>query len=255
MPIEERFLALRPERLVRGPARIRQAHREQENLRPDPAQIDPQIREIHLGLGGWFVRLRHETLLDRAPDRGGDLGPAPGDVIAHARVRHLQAVLVDQPLSHPPRRVALLARRVQVLHQHRVDKRLGRVQPRRDERARLPRRGERRGQSLTNGAAVHPVPGRELADPQPVAAGVAADRLIQLHPRPHHPGPFRPWMAHSITPGRPGWGHLALSRHPGRVAGGANYLCHSIFYPTGVGPNNSVTVGPDNPDIAMWALT
>jgi hypothetical protein len=33
-------------------------------------------------------------------------------------------VLVDQPLPHPPGGVALLARRVQVHEQHRVDERL-----------------------------------------------------------------------------------------------------------------------------------
>jgi hypothetical protein len=46
----------------------RQAQREQKHLGPDPAQIDPQIGEIHLGFGPGCVGLRNETLLN-SPDR------------------------------------------------------------------------------------------------------------------------------------------------------------------------------------------
>jgi len=57
-------------------------------------------------------------------------------------------------------------------------------------------------------------------------------------------------LANSISPEQPGRGQHALSHHPGRVAGGANYLCHSNVQATKVGPNTSVTVGPINADIA-----
>jgi len=60
-------------------------------------------------------------------------------------------------------------------------------------------------------------------------------------------------VANSISPEQPGRSQHALSHHPGRVAGGANYLCHSNVQATKVGPNTSVTVGPINADIATRA--
>ena len=56
-----------------------------------------------------------------------DLGPALGDVVAHRGIRHLELMLVDQPGQHPPRSVTLLAGRIQILAQHRIDQRLGPV--------------------------------------------------------------------------------------------------------------------------------
>jgi len=98
------------------------------------------------------------------------------------------------------------------------------------------------------------VPGGQLSDSEALPAGIAADRLIQFHPRPQT-WPPTSVVAYSITPERPGWGQEALSHHPGRVAGGANYLRHLIFKATRVGPTTSVTVGPNNADIANVQLS
>jgi len=52
---EERLLALGGERPMHRLAREREPQREQETLGADPNQIDPQIREVDLGLrpGSW----------------------------------------------------------------------------------------------------------------------------------------------------------------------------------------------------------
>lgn len=71
-------------------------------------------------------------LIGRPARLGPDLRPAHPHVIPHRRVRDLtQAVLVDQPGMHPPGGMPLLARRVQILGQHRIDQHLRRLQPRR----------------------------------------------------------------------------------------------------------------------------
>ena len=83
------------------------------------------------------MRLRDEPALNSATGLRGDLGSAPGHVVAHRGIGHLELMLIDQPGQHPPRGVTLLAGRIQVLAQHRVNQRLGRIQPRRRERPRL----------------------------------------------------------------------------------------------------------------------
>ena len=43
--------------------------------------------------------------------------------MTHRRIRHARhAMLISQPGQHPPRRMTLLTRRIQVRDQHRVDK-------------------------------------------------------------------------------------------------------------------------------------
>ena len=61
--LQERLLALRPERPVDCPARVRQPEREQEHLRPDPGQVDPQVGEVDFTFRARSVGLRDEHLL------------------------------------------------------------------------------------------------------------------------------------------------------------------------------------------------
>src|SRR5262249_5022595 len=204
-------------------ARTRQPQRKQENLRPNTTQINPQISEVHFSLSPRRMRLRHKPRLSSPPRLGQDLPAAPSDIITHRRIRHPDTVLIDQPGHHATGGMALLAGRVEISPQHRIDQRFGRIQTRRRERTPLTRRRHRGLQRLTDRAPVHPVTGSELADPHTIAPGIAADRLIQLHPRPQ-PGPPTSRLAHSTAPERAGWGPLALSHHPVRVAGGATYL-------------------------------
>jgi hypothetical protein len=98
------------------------------------------------------------------------------------------------------------------------------------------------------------------ADRTTACRAVSRVRPHELEPGDHtlvgcptldpNPGPQPSRLAHSIAPERPGWGHLALSHHPGRVAGGATYLRHLIFQTAEVGPLTSVIVGPANADTA-----
>lgn len=132
MAFQEGLLALRLERPVHRLARERAPQREQEHLGLRPAVDDPQVGEVDLGLRAWLVHLRDVDLLRRPARLGPDLRPAHVHVVPHRRVRDLgQLVLLDQPGMDPPRGMPLLARRRQVLPQHAVDQRLGRVQPRR----------------------------------------------------------------------------------------------------------------------------
>jgi hypothetical protein len=72
----------------------------------------------------------------------GDFRAAPRQVVAYCGVRHLKLILVNQPGQHSPCGVTLLAGGIQVLMQHRVDKRPNRVQ--RHQR-KTPRFRQRRG--------------------------------------------------------------------------------------------------------------
>jgi hypothetical protein len=191
--LQERLLPLRQRGPVRGPPRIRQPHREQGGLRLHPAQEHPQIVEIHLALGPRLIRLRHAPRLQRPPRPGEDLRAAPGHIVPHRRIRdRCDPVLVHQPRQDPPGGMPLLLRRVQILPQHRVDQRLHRIQRRRREHPRLPRRRHRARQRLPHRPPVHPVPVCQLPDRQPLPAMITPDRLEQLHPRSHLPWPLPP---------------------------------------------------------------
>lgn len=222
MALQERLLALGGERAVHCFARVRQPQGEQEDLGADPVEVDPEIREVDLGLRGGRVQLRDESLLRGPAGFSEDLRAAPRDVVPHRGVGQLaHRVLVDQPGPDPPGGVTLLARRDEVLAQPAVDDRLRRVQLRRGERAWLAWWRGRRVQRLAHRAPVHPVPGGELPDREFIAAVIAADGLVDLHPRPHI-RPLPPVVAASMAPTRQGWGQTAPSRRPGRVADGAN---------------------------------
>jgi hypothetical protein len=67
-------------------------------------------------------------------------------------------VFVDQPGQDPPGGMTLLARRVEVGLQHRVDQLLQRLEPRRTPHRRLTRQRTRVVQRLTNRAPMHAMP-------------------------------------------------------------------------------------------------
>jgi hypothetical protein len=151
-----------------------------------PAQDDPQVGEVDLGVRAGLVGLRDEHFLQRPARRRPDLRAAHPHVVPHRGVGDLGlAVLVDQPGMHPPGGVALLARRVEVRAQHLVDQRLGRVQPRCGPYRGLARRRRRAGQRLAHRAPVHPIPVGQPPDRE-LASVIAADRLEQLHLRRRH---------------------------------------------------------------------
>ncbi len=81
VPFQERLLPLGGIGPVDGLTRERQPHREQEDLRADPRQVDPQIREVDLTLGAGLVGLRHERVLQALAGGGPDLRTALRDVV------------------------------------------------------------------------------------------------------------------------------------------------------------------------------
>ena len=230
MAFQERLLGLGGEALVERSTRVRQPQGEQER-RPVGLQ--------------------------------SDLRPTTGYVVAHRRVLQIGlAVLVDQPGQHPPRGVTLLARRGQILAQHRVDQRLERVQPRRPPRRGLALRRGRRAQRLAHHAPMPPIPAGELADPQSLAPLVTPDRLEQLHPRRPHPDPSRRGQAVRLphrgrglsarhdTPAVLDQRGAKSSRHTSarRTRGGAKSDRHNDRAQAQVGPDQTVTVGPNQGD-------
>ena len=180
---QERLLTLGGEHPVHRLTLVGQAQREQETLRGHPVQVHPQIPEIHLRFGGRLMGLRDEPRFDAPARLGPDLRAAPGHVVTHRRVPQLaHAVLIDQTRQHPADGVTLLAPRREILPQHRIDQRLGRVQLRRRPRRCLPRRRLHGRQRLADREAVHPVPVRQRPDRQLLPAVITPDLLEQLHP-------------------------------------------------------------------------
>jgi hypothetical protein len=126
--------------------------------------------------------LRDEHLADRPAHRALALT----HVVADRRLGDVGAVLVDQSPMDPLRRVALLARRVEVRVKPRVDQRPIRAELRRRAiRRRALGRWQRRCQRLPHRASVNAVALRKRADRQPFVLAVPPDLLEQLHPGSH----------------------------------------------------------------------
>jgi hypothetical protein len=86
-----------------------------------PTDPDRDVTEVDLGLGAGAMRLGDERL-DRSPaGLHPDLGPSLGDIAPHDAIRHRRVMLVDEPVEDPLDGVTLLARRVQIGAQHRID--------------------------------------------------------------------------------------------------------------------------------------
>ena len=128
--------------------------------------------------------LRHERLTD-LPQRAAPLAHVATDL----PLGDLRAMLSDQPLPHPPRRVPLLARHLQVALKPGVNQRPIRTKLRRRPAHRRPlRRRHRRRQRLPHRTAMHPMTRRQRPDRQPLTIPVPPDLLERLHPGLH---PFR----------------------------------------------------------------
>ncbi len=123
------------------------------------------------------------------PAGGGVRGAAlqltahAADVGAHRRLGDRRAVLIDEALPDPPRRVPLLARRAQVGDKPLPDDLHVRTELRRRSRRLLALRRQRRLQRLPYRAPVHVVAARQLAYGQPLLSPCPSDILEQLHPR------------------------------------------------------------------------
>ena len=147
---------------------------------------------------------------------GLELTAHAAGVGAHRRLGDRRAVLIDEALPDPPRRVPLLAGRAQVGDEPLPDDLHVRTELRRRSGCLLALRRQRRLQRLPYRAPVHVVAARQLAYGQPLLSPCPSDILEQLHPR-HTPllslggGLSRPerscWM------GR-GWGQFRGSKRP-----------------------------------------
>ena len=102
---------------------------------------------------------------------------------ADRRLGDRRAVLIDEVLPDPPRRVALLARCAHVGDQPLADRRLVGTELRRGPCRWFARRRQRRLQRLPHRAAVHAVAARQRADGLAPLAPLTSDMLEQLHPR------------------------------------------------------------------------
>lgn len=145
VPLQQRLLGARRVDPVHPEPRERQPVSEQVARRLPPVQHHRHRPEVDLGLGPRLLQLRHEPLqAPRLPLRPRlDLRPPPRHVLRHVGVRHLRVMLVPQPRPDPPRGMPLLARRLQVPGEHRVDQRRHTVPRRRRPLRHLPRSGHR----------------------------------------------------------------------------------------------------------------
>ena len=163
--------------------RVRQAHHEHPHLDQHPGDGGVKLAEVDLGLSAGGVGLGHRHL-DPVQTQ---LALAVGDIPRHRHLSHLRAVLGDQPLPHPTRGMALLARHLLITQQPGIDHLDIRIDRRpRPARVCLPRRRDRRDQRLAHRAPMHPMPLSQLADRQLLNPPVTPDLFEQFHLRPCH---------------------------------------------------------------------
>jgi hypothetical protein len=159
VPLEERLLALGWERDMDSP-RVGQAQVEDLDLHRQARDDDRRVADVDLGLGARRMSLGHGD--ERRP--GFELTRHRGDDRPDRRFADLAALLIDEPLPDPPRGVALLARRCEVVGQPGPDRRLVPPDrwscPWRD----LPGRRQRRGDGLADRPPMDLVAARQAAD-------------------------------------------------------------------------------------------
>ena len=172
--------------------------------------------------------LRDEHLSQLLTGLRRDPDPGLAHIVADRGVGHHQLVLIDQPFPDPQRGMTLLPRRVQILPQHRINQRLHRVQHRRRPDRHLPRRRFGRGQRLADRSPVHPMPQRQLADRH--------IRIIPTVPTDRFEHPDTTPNRHSSPPFR---------RQRRTASGGARSDRHNQPRVSQPGPNQAVTVGPN----------
>ena len=107
--LQERLLGLALERHHEPGARKARAQHEQMHHRHHAAQHHRRLAPVDLGLRPRLGDQRHERLADLT-----QLAPPLMHVARDLALRHPRAMLLDQPLPDPARRVTLLARRLQV---------------------------------------------------------------------------------------------------------------------------------------------
>ena len=187
VPFQQRLLRAGGVDPVHAHPRERQPVGEQLALRRPAVQPHQGRPEVDLGLGPRLLQLRHEPFqgLRRALLPRLDLRPAPGNVPRDVLIRRVHVMLIGQPGPDPPPGMPLLARRVQVLGQHRIDQRRHLIPHRRRPLGHLPRLRHRRRQRLVHRPPVHPVLPRDRPDPHPGPA-VLPDQREQSHLVPSH---------------------------------------------------------------------
>ena len=182
------------------------------DLRAPTAQQHPGLAPVDLALDPGRVQLRHERLTD-LPERQATLAHIAADLA----LRDLRAVLGDQALPDPPRGVTLLARRVAIREQPRIDHLAIRAELRRRpvHRRSLHRR-HRRHQRLPHRPPMHPMTRGQRPDREPLTIAIAPDLLERLHPGTHPSRP-RPLELHELATvkGRSDGGGASSSVHTG----------------------------------------
>ena len=132
-----------------------------------------------------FLRPDAEKLSGEARDRV-DLGPAKAAVVTNSRIRQFsRSVLLNKTIQYPGRGVALLPWCRQILPQHRVDRGLEPVKPRRRPHPRLLRRRFRRSQRLPHRRSPNVMTARKLSDRELLHPRITPNRREHIHPRSH----------------------------------------------------------------------
>ena len=106
---------------MRGPRRERQPQREQRARHQFAAQLHHDVPEVDLGLLTTTVRLRDEHLHRGTAGFGQDLPAAHRHMRTHPRIRHVDLVLLTQPIEDPLGGVTLFAWRGQIPAKPAVD--------------------------------------------------------------------------------------------------------------------------------------
>lgn len=144
-----------------------------------------------------------------------DLRPPPRQVVTHRRVGDpLHLVLGHQPIEDPLVGMTLLAGRVQVHPQHRIDRRFERIQPGLARRRLLTRLRPRRSQRFSHRTTVHPVLTAQRTDAHTLDPRVPPDRSKHLnlgHPR--HLRSLTSRSTSSVPPQPLGWGQNSPERN------------------------------------------
>jgi hypothetical protein len=179
VPFEERLLALGAVRDVDCGSRVAQAQLEHRDLRALAADEHVGKAEVDLRLVARVVE-RDDRDVDPLE---AELAAARTDVPPDRGLRHRRALLVDQALPDPARRVALLAMHRLVLGEPARDRGGVRTDGRLGPLVRLPRRRHGRREGLPDRARVHAVAARQLADRHLFLPVLPTDTLELLHPR------------------------------------------------------------------------
>lgn len=164
----------------------RQPHREQVQRDGLAADHRVELAPIDLALSARQPGLRDEHLHRRA-NLSGDLGADAGHDRPALRLGDQHTLLLGKAIPDPLRGVALLARRVAIRHQHLSDPAVPRPRQRCRAHGDLPGRRLRRRQRGAHLPTMHPEPGRQRPDGQPLITTNKPDLLVQLHLRQRFP--------------------------------------------------------------------